>query len=356
MACLQNVEIEKLLPTLKTQRKMYFPFQHSNNTNNIFFFQLKNKKMPIFRVLKMGCLKLTYQTTKPQLKVVHRRHSREEKCVQWWYSVDPLAEQTMTPYQYTYQNPVRYIDPTGMSGEDWVKGQNGKMIYDERVKDQATAEKYYAGSEYYGYGQEKNSDGTTTTYGGNGNKLTSRNGKLISQSTQNDTPEKASVLIQNYIAVNADGEWILNKVSEGYVSKYKDAKDGWVGAVESNVLAIDGNNYTEYGGISGLAAFGKAHPGYRNLDNEKLGYETLVILGDVTQKSGSAIEFISASLAPYTAGATTPGVTLGLGMQATGLGTKIYGNAKLGKTDKIWRDILMTAVMKGAKPVYKKFK
>jgi len=33
-------------------------------------------------------------------------------------SVDPLAESTMTPYQYTYQNPVRYIDPTGMSGED----------------------------------------------------------------------------------------------------------------------------------------------------------------------------------------------------------------------------------------------
>jgi|GEM_PF-1993374 RHS repeat-associated protein len=32
-------------------------------------------------------------------------------------SVDPLAEQTMTPYQYTYQNPVRYIDPTGMAPE-----------------------------------------------------------------------------------------------------------------------------------------------------------------------------------------------------------------------------------------------
>ena len=35
-----------------------------------------------------------------------------------WLSVDPLTEQTMTPYQYTYQNPVRYIDPTGMAPED----------------------------------------------------------------------------------------------------------------------------------------------------------------------------------------------------------------------------------------------
>ena len=32
-------------------------------------------------------------------------------------SVDPLFEQTMTPYQYTYQNPIRYTDPTGMSAE-----------------------------------------------------------------------------------------------------------------------------------------------------------------------------------------------------------------------------------------------
>src|SRR5690606_38960016 len=31
-----------------------------------------------------------------------------------WLSVDPLAEQTMTPYQYTYQNPLRYIDPKGL--------------------------------------------------------------------------------------------------------------------------------------------------------------------------------------------------------------------------------------------------
>ena len=35
-----------------------------------------------------------------------------------WLSVDPLAEITMTPYQYTSQNPINYIDPTGMSGEN----------------------------------------------------------------------------------------------------------------------------------------------------------------------------------------------------------------------------------------------
>ena len=28
-----------------------------------------------------------------------------------------MFEKTMTPYQYTYQNPIRYTDPTGMSAE-----------------------------------------------------------------------------------------------------------------------------------------------------------------------------------------------------------------------------------------------
>src|SRR5690606_16325340 len=34
-------------------------------------------------------------------------------------SVDPLAEQTMEPYLYVGNNPIRYIDPTGMNREDW---------------------------------------------------------------------------------------------------------------------------------------------------------------------------------------------------------------------------------------------
>lgn len=32
--------------------------------------------------------------------------------------MDPLAEQTMTPYQYVNNNPVMFIDPTGMNAED----------------------------------------------------------------------------------------------------------------------------------------------------------------------------------------------------------------------------------------------
>ncbi|HUH26501.1 MAG TPA: RHS repeat-associated core domain-containing protein, partial [Flavobacterium sp.] len=42
-----------------------------------------------------------------------------------WLSVDPLAEQTMEPYQYVSNNPINIIDPTGMYGEKWEGGGYG---------------------------------------------------------------------------------------------------------------------------------------------------------------------------------------------------------------------------------------
>nr|WP_221405079.1 RHS repeat-associated core domain-containing protein [Apibacter adventoris] len=39
-----------------------------------------------------------------------------------WLSVDPLFEETMTPYQYTYQNPIRFTDPMGMEPDEGGDG------------------------------------------------------------------------------------------------------------------------------------------------------------------------------------------------------------------------------------------
>lgn len=49
-----------------------------------------------------------------------------------WMSVDPLVEKTLQPYQYAYNNPIRYIDFIGLEGEEpdgivgyvikWFKG------------------------------------------------------------------------------------------------------------------------------------------------------------------------------------------------------------------------------------------
>jgi len=75
----------------------------------------------------MGCLKLTY---KPLLQVLRTRKgtpSREAKVVQMWLSVDPLAEKypNESPYIYTGNNPVNFVDPDGRC---YTRASNGEYV------------------------------------------------------------------------------------------------------------------------------------------------------------------------------------------------------------------------------------
>jgi RHS repeat-associated protein len=51
-----------------------------------------------------------------------------------WLSVDPLAEKTMDAYGYCYQNPIKFIDPTGEEPTPYEAALMAAHVYDGKVQ------------------------------------------------------------------------------------------------------------------------------------------------------------------------------------------------------------------------------
>jgi RHS repeat-associated protein len=94
---------------------------------NDLFFSIENlhlKEKKLYFCFSMGCLKLTYSQQDTPLKVVYRKTEPQQKGVQRFLSVDPLADKypSTSPYMYCRGNPISRIDPNGMWDELVITG------------------------------------------------------------------------------------------------------------------------------------------------------------------------------------------------------------------------------------------
>ena len=115
----------------------------------------------------MGCLKLAYSLEKSTvLRCVWNAKEQQKNRVSWydygarfydpqigrWHGIDPLAEITnsVTPYHYCLNNPIKFIDPTG-------------MLTTQEVVDDAWKKTPDGTDMTYNYDSSDGSDKTSTT-------------------------------------------------------------------------------------------------------------------------------------------------------------------------------------------------
>ena len=191
----------------------------------------------------MGCLKLDYYEDL-QVRTRKSEASGEANVVQLWLSVDPLAEKfpNMSPYAFCNNNPLYYVDPTGMAPDGWIEHLDSKGN---------TAVTYHQGVDTIEQAQAAGYKGVTEVFQSGTISGTAPDGSSYSYSLNaNATVTNSAGQTTNEGFATPNGTWVAENPIGRYNMFFNGAKNFTLGVVGSvgAVAAIP-----ETGGASAIA-------------------------------------------------------------------------------------------------------